>query len=269
MSINKFCLDEQTGYTGYSLDALNSNAIYVLDKYIIENTGLSVYARCWTTHNAKTIREFYCNSKMPDKMRELVDELFVDSPVLITLWKGNNVYEKLNKIKGKSHPRIAHETSIRGTFLCDNSICNLIHTPDSVEEAERELACLNNFSFNNFSLINNHVHKNTGVFFLNHSGIVMLHKALLRLEFNENLQLIIDYKDILKERSIRFFNETRKIIFKLNNSDNAYIDRIINIYFNEDIREMENILSDGSFPLSKWEKFVLLCGMSCIDKWEN
>jgi nucleoside diphosphate kinase len=264
-------LDNTTAYTIYSMDALNSNIIYLLDDFILKKTKLSMYARCWATHTTQSISDFYRNSTMSNTLDKLVTELFIASPVLVTIWKGEGVYEKLTAIKGKSHPKAANENSIRGTFLCDNSICNLIHTPDSLEEAKRELSLLIDFSINKLVIVDNALKKSTDTssVIINHSGIVMLHRAISRLLFNQSITPIKYNNALLRKKSVGFYNEACELVYKLSNYENLYVNNIIYIYFNADYEQMGYEFKNKAFPLNSWEKFVLLCGLACVDKWKE
>lgn len=56
---------------------------------------------------------------------------------------GSDAINKLLNIKGNSHPKFAKQNTIRRNFWCDNKICNLIHTNDSLEKMLEELFIIN------------------------------------------------------------------------------------------------------------------------------
>ncbi|MHB1646621.1 MAG: nucleoside-diphosphate kinase [bacterium] len=89
----------------------------------------------WFQHNDMSIIKFYQNS-IPDNAPHLhlIQKLFTYSKILVTFWEGEDVFNKLQKIKGASHPADAREGTIRSSFFCDNSITNLVHTSDNSEE---------------------------------------------------------------------------------------------------------------------------------------
>lgn len=259
-------LDISTAFTAYSVDALNSNMYGLMDEFISHQTNSYIFARYWATHDDHSIQEFYCNSKMPEIQKSLVKKLFIKTPTLITIWKGPDIYNRLSLAKGKSNPILANPGSIRGTLFCDNSICNLIHTPDSLEEAKREVVCLVDVSPVKFVVSEK---KSSSGIVISHSGIVMLHKMLSRLLFDFSTTSIEYRPSLLNRKSVGFYKDIRNKVMLFKEKENVYVSRMIDAYFSGDFDQIQFELEKHVLPLTQWEKFVLLCGSTCVKHWES
>ena len=129
--------------TVYSPDAFRSRLVGHLDEFISGRTGLRPGERFWITHDPASIESFYINSLANNAGRwNLVVELFTSGPSLLTVWVGEEAGPAVSALKGRSHPAEAAEGTIRSLFWCDNPVCNLIHVSDDPAEALRELSSL-------------------------------------------------------------------------------------------------------------------------------
>lgn len=260
---------DEVCYTAYSGDAIQSNLTSNIDNFIAERTDLKALAKYKGIHTHLTIEKFYCNSVTPKWIRSLVAELFTKHPVILTLWRGENAFAKINSIKGNAHPKFAKKDSVRGKFLCDNSICNLIHTPDSTEEAIRELNCLEgritSIASKEWQCQSNVSPYNPSA--VSHSGILTLYLLLLRIESYHNPELSIHYSDPCMKDSVSFYYEMKSRVEEIVKSGNKLTKEIYSTYFEANYEKMSVLLNREAFPLSEWEKFVLLCGVSCVSIW--
>ena len=259
-------MSDELSYTAYSCDTISSNLVFYIDDFISKNTDLCIVARCWATHTAETIKEFYAYNTFNEIISSLVSELFIDVPILITIWKGEQVNHKLHMVKGKSHPKNALNSTIRGTFLCDNHICNLIHTPDSTNEAIRELECI---KAHMSTLIHYDACKTVSMKppLINHSGITMLYTALSRITFCSNITTPTYSKRLLNSNSIDYYDEMLNKLDVINIRMDSFAKDLVSAYFSSDIDKVRFILQRNIFPLTKWEKFVLNCGAASASIW--
>ena len=153
----------QAGLTVYSPDGLQSRLTGNLDHFIHKMTDFEVIHRQWIHHTVHTLMPFY-DANYDGKYDQedaasvtqrydaipletlqyghLVVKLFLSGPSLLTLWRGEDVIPKLAALKGATHPAEANSKTVRGSFWCDNAVCNLMHSSDDAAQAERELKAL-------------------------------------------------------------------------------------------------------------------------------
>lgn len=148
---------EKLGLTVYMPDCAQSRLWGNIDHAIAERTGLFPVLRRWFVHDYSSISQFYPieDLKLTTPIKkykeipcsELISaDLFVhmqvSGPSLLTFWKGDFALEKLLAVKGKTNPSESSSDTIRGSFWCDNSTCNLMHCSDDENEIIRELKVL-------------------------------------------------------------------------------------------------------------------------------
>jgi nucleoside diphosphate kinase len=252
----------------YSPDVFASDIQGDLDHFISENTGFTPVYRQWFSHTKNTIEQFYSdNVQKTIPNWYLVSDLFMAGPVLITLWNGDNVYDKFSRIKGKSHPAKAEGHTIRGNFWCDNPICNLIHSSDNPTEAEKELKILNVFEKLNTVDKKNlplFIKTNTHALQAQHSSIIILYKILVRY-LSTQTSTKLKYIDFPSGSAFYTYKTLRLEFGKLSDKNNQMHD-IIKLYFSGNKEVLGKI--NELIPLTQWERYIITCGLATINGWE-
>jgi nucleoside diphosphate kinase len=135
--------DDNAAITLYSPDTIRSQLIADLDLFVLTRSHLRAGHREWVALDALTAARFYETTALSEGiMQRYIAPHFSSGPSLLTFWIGARALETLRQLKGASHPAKAAVDSIRGGFWCDNKICNLLHSSDSIEELDRELGVL-------------------------------------------------------------------------------------------------------------------------------
>ncbi len=268
-------INDDVSYSLYSADAILSNLVNDIDNIMLKDRDIKLIGRCWATHSQATINMFYANSLNKEETKQLVGKLFVKKPVLVSFWKGENIYTRLVTKKGKSHPRFAGDETVRGKLWCDNAVCNLIHTPDNFEEAHRELQLLIPQSdMKWYTAARNRTDKRgicndvwSFMARINHSGVIMLSKIVNRMTFGE-LGYIVqqEIRDLLDvNTSNKMFDALKNILLHEIRTKEARL--LVNSYFDGDKRNFASVISMSPLVVNEWERFVLMCGINDIEKW--
>lgn len=173
------------GMTVYSPDVWRSGISEDVDEFIARHTGLCPVLRHQIRHTAASIERFYAtgvHKNVPNW--HYVVKFFTGGPSLITFWYGEEAIDRLNAIKGRSHPSLASDDTVRGHFLCDNAICNLIHTSDDISEMLRELTAAECYGLLKIPFTGKNVSSsffNEGKKELKHNGAFTFLKVLQRV----------------------------------------------------------------------------------------
>lgn len=263
------------GLTVYSPDTYNSNLAKQIDCFIINKIKLTPEYREVIMHDENSIKRFYEPIVSNNPNLELVVQLFTSGPSLLTIWSGDNAISKLISIKGKSHPKLAEDNTIRGNFWCDNKVCNLVHTSDSNNEMYRELESIqkksilelpflnNDMNFNrvesdyNFHNSNNSMISHNGMFIFAYCIARLLKKIsgvnlnIPKLPENGNskatYEVLVNYFTLIKDYDI----------------ENVSI--IINKFLLGDTSCIK-LLAD-SIELTTWEEFIIKCSINSMNIW--
>lgn len=259
--------------TVYSPDAFRSRLPGHLEEHISRQTGLRPADRFWITHDPASVESFYLNSIANNAGRwNLVVELFTSGPSLLTVWVGDGAGQSLSALKGRSHPAEAASGTIRSLFWCDNPVCNLIHVSDDPEEARRELTSLGLQRIlgrpqtprarllSRSDEPRNHVA---------HSGIVAFCSAINRILETQHDSPPLPF-DLPASGDAR--ETERRLAAALDEISGASSDdtlcRLRDDYLGGQAEALLGTLR-RVLPLTKWEEFVIRCGVLTRDKWKG
>lgn len=252
----------------YSPDAFFSNIAGNLDHFIHNHTGLAPVYRFWKRHSPRSIENFYAaNVQKTVPYWHLVTNLFMEGPVLLTLWHGSNAIETLKKIKGASHPAMARKGTIRSQFWCDNPVCNLIHMSDSVDDVIREIAILElsvseiPAELKELALLRPTTDPRHHI---EHSALVKLRTIIIRV-LNTRLGIQYTERDLpisgsAIETEQALTSELREIA-KLHDVFNKCIEAFLTG------QDKAVDLIEDFIPLFPWERFVIQCGIRGRHAW--
>ena len=280
--------EHQAGLTVYSPDCTHSRLWGNLDHAIHTKTGLTIARRQWIYHDINSILRFYQEpgkelpaeqdpaeaidkyNRIPvEELRygHLVVKLLLQGPSLLTIWRGQNAIPKLLEVKGETQPALAKTGSIRGSFWCDNGVCNLMHSSDNEPEALRELAALKldrwlEEEVLHVPLIDPIAYPHN---FVAHCGILTVcHvvKRLLSVELNVSIPLQLPDSDDAK--SVHHF-----LTQVLGDFAASYpsVHPFIESFLEGDLITVTGLLK--SMPATSWEKFVIQCGTINRDYWQT
>jgi nucleoside-diphosphate kinase len=116
----------------------------------IENLGNKTY-ESYKGNEEMIMKDLATTDKMEigNKVYDSLVGFITESPVIISVWEGNNAVDVVRKLVGSTDPTKADVGSIRGDFGFDNPqlavksgrivFKNIIHCSDAPEEAEREI----------------------------------------------------------------------------------------------------------------------------------
>ncbi|PCI04072.1 MAG: nucleoside-diphosphate kinase [Hyphomicrobiales bacterium] len=131
------------GLTIYGPEVAKAGLSRSLDSFIGNHTGLMIEERFLVLHSAQSIFQFYSLTDSTSGAHwPLVEDLFDMRPACVTLWRGENALNSLQKIKGATQPANALSGTIRSLFWCDNAVTNLLHVSDAPELMQAELKML-------------------------------------------------------------------------------------------------------------------------------
>lgn len=254
----------------YSPDAINSNLTEMLDQFISSRTGLNLVYRDTYMHDSESIRLFYQNSNPTSESWKLIENLFLSDKCIVSIWRGVNALDKLMSIKGKSHPSIAKDGTIRSQFWCDNAVCNLIHVSDSTAELERELSILGLKSgdFTNSAIEIGTSEKLVDTQLCNkHNGIVNL-SAILQRNF-PGLVLEVGFPEIPKSGISKLVNDVFTD-FLVNIQNHAgpenKASRISSAFLSGNTQVIDSLLGE-LHSISDWEIMTIKSSVITRFKW--
>ena len=278
--------EQQAGLTVYSPDCTQSRLWGNLDHAIHEATGFQIVRRQWINHDINTILRFYRGSEdqppveqdpieafhkydsVPVELLQyghLMVKLLLMGPSLVTIWRGNNVIPTLLSIKGKTQPAEAADGSIRGSFWCDNGVCNLAHTSDDAAEAERELAALKleqwlDETVGQAPLINP-IPAPTA--YVAHSAISIVGDVVNRLLIAANaepMSIHLPASGSAKETNQLLTGQLREAADRY-----SEIAAFVDAFLAGDLITVTEMLT--ALPVTRWEHFVIQCGTVNRDQW--
>jgi nucleoside diphosphate kinase len=276
----------------YSPDCIQSRLWGNLDNRIAEVTGLQVGYRRWIYHDVNSVERFYRSTddeeptpqttetsvergrRLEDVPAEklqsghLVVRLLISGPSLVTIWHGDNAIQKLLALKGRTHPAQAEPNTIRGSFWCDNAVCNLIHSSDSASEAERELKAvgLGNLLDAEPQMGRLAQMRPEAQYSIAHSGIVSVCDVVNRvLEITSDMPLLeyeLPQSGAAAETMQYLTSLLQTVAVKLSGQAVA---GFIEAYLRGDIVAVTAAMKQ--MPVTKWEHFVIQCSTLSRDRW--
>ena len=279
---------QQAGLTVYSPDCTQSRLWGNLDHTIQAATGFQVVRRQWLNHEINSILRFYRGpeDEPPPEEQDPVEafrkyesvpaeilqsghlmvKLLMLGPSLLTIWRGENVIPTLLKVKGQTQPAEAAAGTIRGSFWCDNGVCNLLHTSDDQAEAERELAAVKLEAWldeeaGQAPLIAPHPAPQAQVA---HSGIVSVAEVVNRVLLVMNAEpspLHLPASGSARETNQRLSQHLRAIA-----AHHSQVAPFIEAFLAGDLVTVTNLLK--SLPVTRWEHFVIQCGTANREHWQ-
>ncbi len=286
--IRELFQDQRAGLTVYLPDCAHSRLWGNLDHAIHQATGFQIVRRQWINHDINSILRFYRGAddeplveqdpaeasykydRIPAETLQyghLMVKLLMMGPSLLTIWEGKNAIPKLLSVKGKTQPAEAAADTIRGSFWCDNGVCNLVHTSDDQAEAERELAVLKldhllDEDISQFPLIDPTPAPNA---YVAHSGISIVCDVVNRVLISSNtkpMTIRLPTSGSAKETN-------QQLTLHLRETADRYSDiaPFIDAFLAGDLIAVTSTLK--SLPVTRWEHFVIQCGAVNRDRWNG
>lgn len=278
--------DNRLGFTVYTPDTVQSHLIGNIDHHIQLHTGLTPGFRQWIRHDVASLTAFYGGEVTEEtKTKTLFDyenvpfedvqygHLFTRFSLmggaLVTFWQGDAAIEKLLAIKGKTDPAESPANTIRGSFWCDNAICNLSHCSDDLVDAERELNILK------LTQVFEQKSRPTELFpaiddprpFVTHSAIYHVSQLVNRLLLNDGIAPI--------EAALLASHDSKDNMSHLI----GVLESVMQDYPRTDISLFIEHYLEGHFvdvsialqtmPVSRWESLMIQCGVITRDKWNS
>lgn len=288
MTLADLFYKHQIGLTVYSPDCTQSRLWGNLDHFIQAKTQAQIVYRQWVYHDYNTIMAFYNTSgegvpyRDPIEARRgyenisasdlkyghLTARLFMSGASLLTLWQGDDMINRLLEVKGATHPAEADPDTIRGSFWCDNGVCNLIHSSDTVEEAFRELEAIQSDTVLQKETIIQQGFQPipSSKNYIPHSAIVILCHLVNRLliaDGNDGIVIRLPQSGEAQATYQKLAYELHKL---LNRATQENLINLIHAYLADDIVAISAMLP--TLPLTNWEAFVFQCGVITGEKWK-
>lgn len=286
--LKELFLNQQAGLTVYSPDCAQSRLWGNLDQAIQLATGFRIVRRRWINHDINSIMRFYrgpddepTSEQDPDEAIRKYDSIPADrlqyghlmvkllmlGPSLLTIWRGDNAIPKLLSVKGKTQPAEAAAGSIRGSFWCDNGVCNLVHTSDDTAEALRELAALQlqpwlDEPVGHGLLINPSPAPGA---YVAHSAIAIVCDLVNRGLLADNAEPMAfhlppsgDAKETNQQLTLHLHETAAR---------HPQMAPFIDAFLAGDLVTVTNRLK--SLPVTRWEHFAIQCGAVNRDRWNS
>lgn len=285
-SLKELFQDQQAGLTVYSPDCSQSRIWGNLDHAIHAASGFQVVRRQWIRHDINSILRFYQKPNAPPPAEQdpieaiqkyenipadelqyghLVVRLLMQGPSLLTIWQGENAIPELLRIKGETQPAEAATGSIRGSFWCDNGVCNLMHSSDDTAEAMDELTALRlehwlDEAVDQIPLIDPIP---APAEYVAHSGISIVCDVVKRTLNTGSIMptsFQLPASGDAKETNQRLTAHLRKTA-----SERSNVAPFIDAFLTGNLLSMTEMLK--SLPVTSWEQFVIQCGTINRDQW--
>jgi nucleoside diphosphate kinase len=272
MSLQQLMEADQLSLTIYSPETIKSKLEGHIDQHIHKMTAAIPVYRFNRHLTSEKIAKFYSKNESPKPpfVWDAIFELFQSGSSIVTLWKGKEMINSLLEVKGKTHPSKAIKESIRGRFWCDSSLCNLMHSSDSLQEMERELTVLGGLEYlkeqpqkmeflPSLALnINN----------TNHSGIIFLCRIIIKyLQNKHRIELILP--EPLTDSSLDAnlcYSEFLQHLYEWQYTP-LKIKNVIRLYLDGDPKLMD--ILPTFIPLTNWEKLIIRCSVNTRTEWNN
>ncbi|MCQ2187891.1 MAG: nucleoside-diphosphate kinase [Bacteroidales bacterium] len=104
----------------------------------LEERGLKLVAMKMKQLDSAILREHYAHM-VSKPFYPIIEESMMAAPVILTCWEGLDAVEVVREMAGATNGRKALPGTLRGDF-CVSHQENIVHTSDSLETAEKELA---------------------------------------------------------------------------------------------------------------------------------
>lgn len=288
MTLADLFYKQQIGLTVYSPDCTQSRLWGNLDHFIQVKTQSQIVYRQWVYHDYNTIMAFYGTSGEDIPYRDPIEarrgyenisakdlkyghltaRLFMSGASLLTLWQGDDMINRLLEVKGATHPAEADPDTIRGSFWCDNGVCNLVHSSDTVEEALHELEAIQSDTVLEKEPIIQQGFQPipASTDYIPHSSIVILCHLVNRLLIATGGDGIAIHLPQSGDAQATY----QQLVYELdklrNRTTQESLINLIHTYLAGDIVAISAMLP--TLPLTNWEAFVLQCGTITGEKWK-
>jgi len=274
----------QLAFTVYTPDAVQGHLIGNLDHHIQQETGLMPGFRKWIRHDVVSLTEFYGGEITEEKKTQTIHDyenvplenvqyghlfarFIITGYCLLTIWQGDAAIEKLLDVKGKTNPAESPTNTIRGSFWCDNAICNLTHCSDDSTDAHRELSVL----------------KLTNIFeqeaitaplfppekdprpFISHSAIYITAQLVNRLLLNQSFESIPVSRLESHDSKENMWHLTNALEAVRQNYPDTEVSHFIQNYLEGDFVAVAETLQ--KLPVSRWEELIIQCGTITRERW--
>jgi nucleoside diphosphate kinase len=254
----------------FSPDCLRSGLAGNLEHEISSKTGFKPSFRFLTRMDARTIEAFYAGSMAAMvPFSHLVTRLLSADPSLCAVYPVGDQYRRLAWIKGARHPANSSDNSLRGSFWCDNSICNLLHVSDDPNEAEREFRLLaHGLDAESVRPARSLIEPRAEPWrWVEHCGILTLYRVLRRSLLMDG-HLLGQEPAIPRSGSSReTFVELRAKLEELASSSDG-VRRVVEAYLAGQGGEVAATLERRCLPTS-WEQLVIECGCTGVNEWSR
>ena len=286
--LKQLLAQNQAGLTVYSPDCTHSRLWGHIDQAIHKATGFQIGRRQWVNHDINSIMRFYQEEgdevppeQDPAEARQkydnipveilqsghLVVKLLMQGPSLVTIWQGEDAIPTLLKVKGKTQPAEAGADTVRGRFWCDNGVCNLMHSSDDTAAVKRELAALNLTHWleeilNPLPLIPPISLPTAHIPHSAISTVCELVNRLLQTTADDPLSIQLPPSGDARET-----NQQLTALLRQTAAQQPTLAPFINAFLSGDLPTTTNLLQ--SLPATRWEYFVLQCGVLNRDKWQT
>lgn len=280
--------NQEAGLTVYLPDCAQSRLWGNLDHTIHEATGFQIVRRQWINHDINSILRFYRGPDDETPVEQdpvegarkydnipadtlgyghLMVKLLLMGPSLVTIWRGENAIPTLLRVKGKTQPAQAAAGSIRGSFWCDNGVCNLVHSSDDNAEAERELTVLKldhwlDEDAGQASLIDP-IPAPTA--YVAHSGISIVCEVVNRVLIADQVLPMLIH--LPASGSAKETNQQLTMHLRETAAHHSGIAPFIDAFLAGDLIAVTGMLK--SLPVTRWEQFVIQCGAVNRDRWNT
>lgn len=245
----------------YSPDTLRSGLCEAIDQFILSNTDLLLHSRTYRRLSSQQVFDLYEKNNLKSRTAgKLVSTLFRFGPSAISIWKGNLAHKKIGSLKGVSNPFAASSNSIRGRFLCDNKISNLVHSSDSIEDTAQELQAL---SCDHLILDSAIVENDLALDFrpkLNHNGFYEFMKLLERKHSTRYLSESVE-KNLWDMNANELCSELTSVYTLRVSLD----DSIAKSGFQRFVKGEKVSLPELSEFVDPWSYFIITCSWNAFD----
>lgn len=193
-------------------------------------------------------------------------KLLLQGPSLLTIWRGENAIPTLLKVKGSTQPAEAVARSIRGSFWCDNGVCNLMHTSDDTAKALRELNVLRLNCWLDEEVGQGQLIQPTPVptTYVAHSGISIVCDVVNRVLLADNVAPT-PFNLPLSGGALET-NQQLTLHLRATAARYQSVAPFIDAFLAGDVVAVTDMLK--SLPVTQWEHFVIQCGTINRERWD-
>jgi nucleoside diphosphate kinase len=253
----------------YTPDCLKSGLSTVLDFEIRQRLLIEVVQRYRLRITPKVAKLLYPHCLQDEARWPLIEGLLCSGDSIMTVWNINREkdFKDFNELKGHSCPMLAHESSIRARFACDNPIANLLHCSDDADMAERELKLLLNsrtirpISAALFQSSTCSEPKRLSLQNARHSGIATLYRLLRERNSSQAATMLVPMS--AKDAFLHFNHLLGTLSIT-----NEYRRQCVSLYKEASANELFQMLRKTTV-VSAWDRLILSCGASSYHCWRK